>query len=254
MPNTEAMPVANDLNWDPGGEGIADLLASAEIEDCTLLPSGSNYVFLLRMHDAGAGAGIAVYKPRRGEAPLWDFPDGSLYRRERAAYLVAKDLGWDFIPPTIIREGPYGIGMVQLFIPNDPGTNYFTLRDTQGWELRRIALFDVITNNADRKGGHCLLGSDGRIWGIDHGLTFHAANKLRTVIWDYSEEAIPSALLADVRALASRLENASPVRADLDDLLDLAEVDALRKRIDGIIKHPIYPRPGFHRAVPWPPV
>ena len=129
---------------------------------------------------------------------MWDFPDGTLYRRERAAYLLATDLGWEFIPPTIIRDGPYGIGMVQLFIPNDVHANFFTLRDTYADDMRRMALFDAVSNNADRKGGHCLLGNDGRIWGIDHGLTFHESNKLRTVIWDYSEEQIPAALVADL--------------------------------------------------------
>lgn len=248
------MPPRERLPWDPGRAGIADALAGADIEECRLLPSGSNYVFLVRLREADGGAMLAVYKPRRGEAPLWDFPDGSLYRRERAAYLLAVDLGWNFIPPTVIRDGPHGIGMVQLFVPNDPAANFFTLRDKHADEMRRIALFDAITNNADRKGGHCLLGPDARIWGIDHGLTFHASNKLRTVIWDYSDEPIAAELLGAVGGLAGRLEGRGSIGDALRELLDRSEIDALRRRLDRLVREPFYPRPGSYRSVPWPPV
>jgi uncharacterized repeat protein (TIGR03843 family) len=241
-------------NWDPDLPEISDILSRAEITDCKLIPSGSNYVFLVTLLDASAGEGFAVYKPERGEAPLWDFPDGTLYRRERAAYLLANDLGWDFIPPTIVRDGPYGIGSVQLYIPHDPQTTFFTLRDDRETEMRLIALFDALANNADRKGGHCLLGPDGRIWGIDHGLTFHVSNKLRTVIWDYSEEPIAASLLDDLRALAARLERRPSIRSELEKLLDISEVEALQRRINDLLTHPVYPRPGMRRAVPWPPV
>jgi hypothetical protein len=241
-------------NWNAEAPNISDVLCRAEVSDCKLIPSGSNYVFLITLQDAEAGTGFGVYKPRRGEAPLWDFPDGSLYRRERAAYLVATDLKWAFIPPTVVRDGPYGIGSVQLFIPNDPRANFFTLRDTHESEMRRIALFDAVANNADRKGGHCLLGPEGRVWGIDHGLTFHVSNKLRTVIWDYSEEPVDPSLVRDLQALAERLENDSAIRCELNDLLDVNEVDSLRRRVDDILERPYYPRPGMRRAVPWPPV
>jgi len=248
------MPAVDLANWDPHKHRIAEILTRAEIEDCQLLPSGSNYVFLLRLRHPDAGEGLAIYKPRQGEAPLWDFPDGSLYRRERASYLLAVDLAWDFIPPTIIRDGPYGVGMVQLFIPNDPGDNFFTLRENHQDELRRIALFDAISNNADRKAGHCLLGLDGHLWGIDHGLTFHPSHKLRTVIWDYSDEAIPAALLAELAGLAARLGGGSSILAALAELLGSDEIEALRSRVSRILREPFYPRPGSHRAVPWPPV
>jgi uncharacterized repeat protein (TIGR03843 family) len=241
-------------NWDPYRGSVAAALARAEIGECDLLPTGSNYVFLVTLRDREEGEGLAVYKPRRGEAPLWDFPDGTLYRRERAAYLVSVDLGWNFVPPTIIRDGPHGVGMVQLFIPNPPRDNFFTLRDDHADEMRRIALFDVVTNNADRKGGHCLLGADGRVWGIDHGLTFHESNKLRTVIWDYSEDAIPPSLMEDLAGLAVRLNQSSAIRDGLRALLDPSEVDALRRRVETLLRERVYPRPGYHRSVPWPPV
>jgi uncharacterized repeat protein (TIGR03843 family) len=248
------MPAQRLSNWNPHADGIEDVLASAEVSDCKLLPTGSNYVFLLSLHHPVMGSGLAVYKPQRGEAPLWDFPDGSLYRRERAAYLLAMDLGWSFIPPTVVRDGPYGIGTAQLFIPNEPADNFFTLRDLHPQEMRRIALFDAIANNADRKGGHCLLDDNGKIWGIDHGLTFHTSYKLRTVIWDYSEEKIASALLRDLAGLSSRLERPGTIRDALLELLDADEVVALHGRIKRILQDPRYPRPGSHRAVPWPPV
>jgi hypothetical protein len=247
------MPAASS-SWEPFSPGIVDVLARAEVTDCKLLPSGSNYVFLVSLSDEQAGAGLGVYKPRRGEAPLWDFPDGTLYRRELASYLLAQDLGWGFIPPTVVRDGPYGIGSVQLFITNDPSANFFTLRDSHEAEMRRIALFDAIANNADRKGGHCLLGGDGLIWGIDHGLTFHVTNKLRTVIWDYSEEPITPELLADLAGLAARLSSGAVIRKTLTGLLDPAEVAALAGRIEELLGRPVYPRPGMRRAVPWPPV
>jgi hypothetical protein len=201
-----------------------------------------------------AGTGFAVYKPRRGEAPLWDFPDGSLYRRERAAFILAAELGWDFIPPTVVREGPYGIGSVQLFVDNDENANFFTLRDAYADEMRRMAVFDVIANNADRKGGHCLLAPDGRIWGIDHGLTFHEMNKLRTVIWDFSEEPVPQPLLDDVAALSGRLSQDSTASRALAELLHPSEIAALRNRLRDLLRRPFYPRPEMRRSVPWPPI
>ncbi len=242
-------------NWDPHRDDVLTVLGRAEIAECKLLPSGSNYVFLVSLSDVEAGAGFGVYKPERGEAPLWDFPDGALYRRERAAYAVAADLGWGFIPPTVVRDGPHGIGTVQLFIPHDPRQNFFTLRERHAAELRRMALFDAIANNADRKGGHCLLGPDGRLWGIDHGLTFHASYKLRTVIWDYTDEPIEETLLSDLEGLAGRLSDAgASIRVELDALLHRSEVEALCARINDLIRRRVYPRPGARRAVPWPPV
>ena len=249
-----SMEANEPWRWDPARVDGEVILERAAIEDCEPVPSGSNYVFLLCLSDPGEGQGYAIYKPRRGEAPLWDFPDGTLYRRERAAYLVSKELGWDFIPPTIVRDGPYGIGMVQLFIPNNPRINFFSLRETHEPELRRMAVFDAITNNADRKGGHCLEGPDGKVWGIDHGLTFHESNKLRTVIWDYRGDTVEPELLADLQKLSARLGKQGPFVQALGELLHPVETGALRQRVELMIKKPIYPSPGLHRSVPWPPV
>jgi uncharacterized repeat protein (TIGR03843 family) len=245
---------SESLTWSPWAEGILDILSRAEVRDCRLLPYGSNYVFLTSLWDEEAGEGLGIYKPRRGEASLWDFPDGTLYRRERAAFLLAGELGWDFVPPTVVRDGPYGIGSMQLFIVNDEQANFFTLRDTHVDEMRRIALFDVLANNADRKGGHCLLGPDEKVWGIDHGLTFHETYKLRTVIWDFSEEAIPTDLVRDLESLAGRFNGGSAISAALGELLTDDELGALRARLDQLLERRRFPKPGMRRSVPWPPI
>jgi uncharacterized repeat protein (TIGR03843 family) len=244
----------NLLTWLPCADGILDTLSRAEVRECRLLPYGSNYVFLAELWDSEAGTGLGIYKPRKGEAPLWDFPDGTLYRRERAAYLLASDLGWDFVPPTVVRDGPHGVGSMQLFIENDEQANFFTLRDSHVDELRRIALFDVLANNADRKGGHCLLANDAKIWGIDHGLTFHESYKLRTVIWDFSEESIPPSLVGDLEGFARRLVEGKEIAAGLGELLSRAELSALVARLEQLLERRRFPRPGLRRSVPWPPL
>jgi hypothetical protein len=241
-------------NWSPDDPEVLDLLARAEVEQIQLLPSGSNYVFVLSLHDAAGGRGLAVYKPRRGEAPLYDFPEGTLYRRERAAYLLSEALGWGIVPPTVVRDGPHGIGSVQLFIEHHPRASYFTMKGTRDAELRRIALFDVIANNADRKGGHCLEALDGRVWGIDHGLTFHAQGKLRTVIWDYAGEPVADALLAQTAPLLDRLRRGTNGLAELSDLLHPREVRALYERVERLLDTRTYPHPPPWRPVPWPPL
>ncbi len=239
-------------NWRWDWPGLADVLCRAEIRDIKLIPSGSNYVFILALEDEQAGPGVAVYKPRRGEAPLWDYPDGTLYRRERAAYLLSEALGWGIVPLTVVRDGPHGVGMVQLHIDHQPRQNYFTLRERRQDDLRRFAAFDVIANNGDRKGGHCLLDYEGRLWGIDHGLTFHHQGKLRTVIWDYVGEPVPPPLLADIEELLGKLERGDPATAELDALLDKAERRALRQRMERLLTVRVYPDPPPWRPVPWP--
>ena len=182
-------------------------LSAAEFQDCRPLWHSSNYVFLGQLTGDDGKAGTAVYKPRRGESPLWDFPSGTLFRREAAAYRLSRLLEWDFIPPTVIRDGPQGVGSVQAFIRHDPNSHFFSQRDEPPLvpQLKRIAVFDFIANNADRKGGHCLLDDDGRIWGIDHGLCFHEEYKMRTVIWDWAEEAVPEEWLAAVEDVGLRV-------------------------------------------------
>lgn len=214
---------------------------------------GSNYTFVATVND-GELSMPAVYKPCIGERPLWDFDHETLCRREVAAYLVSARLGWPNIPPTALGTGPHGPGSVQLYIEGDHEEHFFSLRDTGRYhdDFRRIALFDALVNNADRKGGHCLLGSDGRIWSIDHGLTFHAEFKLRTVIWDYAGEAIPSGWLADLTALDASLAPDQPLRTALSALLTGSEIDALVRRLRRLIRRAELPLPGPGRNVPYP--
>ncbi len=241
-------------SWSPAEPCVVTFLERAAIVRVELLPSGSNYVFSALLEDDEGGRSAAIYKPRRGEAPLHDFPDGTLYRRERAAYVVSRALGWRLIPPTVVRDGPHGPGAVQLFIEHRPRSSYFTMKGRRERELQRMALFDAAVNNADRKGGHCLEALDGHIWGIDHGLTFHSQNKLRTVIWDYAGAEIPNDLLDELRPLAGWVTERAHGLAELDELLHPTEVRALVARIERLCREGSYPLPPPWRPVPWPPL
>jgi len=240
--------------WSPDRPDALDLLRDSAVEEAALLAAGSNYVYLVTLQHREHGEGYAVYKPQRGEAPLSDFPDGTLYRREYAAYLVSEALGWRLVPPTIIREEglPYGIGALQLFVEHDPSHHYFNLRDGRIEDMKRIALFDWVTNNADRKGGHTLLARDGRLWCIDQGLTFHVDDKLRTVIWDFQGQPVPAHLLADVCRLGERLESDQDFRDVLLRLITPAELERLQYRIDLVDRLRVYPPPPQYRPYPWP--
>jgi uncharacterized repeat protein (TIGR03843 family) len=231
-------------------ERVLELLRRGHIELHGILPWSSNYTYLASVRDGDLEC-MAVYKPRRGERPLWDFPRGTLYLREYAAYLVSQTLGWPLIPLTIIRDGPQGPGALQLYIENDPQANYFTFRDERIEDVQRIAAFDQIVNNADRKAGHCLLGEDGRIWAIDHGITFHVEPKLRTVIWEFTGQPIPPALLADLHDLCTRLQPGAPLAEALKQLLAPQEMRALRARLEHLIADATFPEPD---TIPWPPV
>ncbi len=217
-----------------------------------LLAWSSNYTFLMGISD-GEVDRLAIYKPRRGERPLWDFPDGTLCQREVAAFLLSEALGWHIVPPTILRDGPQGIGSVQLYIEHDPEQNYFTFGHHLRPQLMRIALFDHLVNNADRKGGHCLLDSNGQIWAIDHGICFHTQPKLRTVIWDFAGEPIPPALLETIGKLCGELSEPE-LRQALSALLSRAEIEALQRRAEQLVTTGVYPHPGPGRNYPWPPV
>ncbi len=229
------------------------MLCEGEAEAAYLLPSGSNYVFVLVLRFPDVSPGLAVYKPRQGEAPLWDFPAGTLYRREYAAYLVARAGGWDFVPPTVVRDGPQGVGAVQLFIDHDPRQNIFTFGAEREAEIRDLAAFDLVANNADRKAGHCLLDAAGRMWAIDHGLTFHTDHKLRTVLWDFAGQPVADASLVRMRRVLEALKG-DDLRSELGALLHPAEVAALRARCERLLEQPTYPQPGGYRPYPWPPV
>ncbi len=227
------------------------LLATGELELYGLFPWSSNYTFLVIVRHAHQHT-RAIYKPIRGERPLWDFPPGTLALREVAAYLVSEALGWQLVPPTVLRDGPYGPGAVQLYIEADPEQNYFTFGPDHPQAAQRLALFDAVVNNADRKAGHCLIDAQGHIWAIDHGVCFSAEPKLRTVIWDFAGQPIPADLLKDLRAFQEQLEQASKTRQALARLLSPQEIEALRHRLNALIQKGTFPKPGQERSYPWP--
>lgn len=237
MPADERPPVADALT----------VLTEGKVEILGRMPWSSNATFLALVSLDGVQL-RAIYKPHRGERRLWDFPDG-LYRREVAAYQLAQALGWPLIPETIVRESaPFGVGSLQRFVDADFEQHYFTLLEEprHGPALRAMAAFDVVANNADRKGGHCLLDSEDRIWGIDHGLCFNTVPKLRTVIWDFAGEAVDEALRADLRRLA--LDPPEP----LVPLLAEAEIDAVVRRAERLATKAVFPEPSDERPYPWP--
>jgi Phosphatidylinositol 3- and 4-kinase len=233
---------------------IPRALAEGEIEVLGLMPDSSNDTLLTRCRSEDQEC-FAIYKPARGEAPLWDFPDGTLHRREVAAYVVADALGWPNVPPTVLRDGPMGPGSLQLFVRFDATEHYFTLGAERADDFRRIAMFDIVVNNADRKAGHCLLGEDGAIWVIDHGVCFSDEPKLRTVIWDFIDEPIPRVLADDLARFGAGLVAGGATRRALEALLAPAEVDATAERLDRLVASGRFPEPepGV-RPIPWPPI
>ncbi len=238
-------------------EQVLETLHLGEMEEKGLLPYSSNHSFLVVV-EHGDLALPAVYKPQRGEAPLWDFEWGTLCKRETAAYEISRALGWGVVPPTVLRMGSRGLGSVQFFIEHDREAHYFSAAEDARYAdaFRRLALFDFIVNNADRKSGHCLIGVDGRVWAIDHGICFHAEYKLRTVIWEFSCEMIEEEYLADLSLLHNELADAhSALRQCMIEFLNQAEFSAMRKRIEHLLRTRIYPAPSSHRRnFPWPPI
>ncbi len=236
-------------------ERLLDVLARGQVDaEHGVMRWSSNYAFLLSVTLDEVTA-LAVYKPQRGERPLWDFPDGTLCYREAAAFHTSRALGWQIVPPTVLREGPHGIGSVQFFIEHDPEQNYFSLDETFHPQLRRFALFDYLINNADRKGGHVLLDPSGHLWGIDHGIAFHRDHKLRTVIWDFAGQPVADELLADIERLLACLDDADSafVRA-MCELLSEGERLAFRRRVEKLLHSRRYPQHGPGPNFPWPPV
>lgn len=236
-------------------ERLLEVLAQGRVDaEHGVMRWSSNYTFLLTI-TLDEVTTLAVYKPQRGERPLWDFPDGTLCYRETAAFHTSHALGWQIVPPTLLREGPHGIGSVQFYIDHDPEQNYFSLDETFHPQLRRIALFDYLINNADRKGGHVLLDAAGHLWGIDHGIAFNRDHKLRTVIWDFAGELVADALLADVERLLAYLDDAGSAFARaMCELLAEGERQAFRRRIEKMLRSKRYPQPGPGPNFPWPPV
>jgi uncharacterized repeat protein (TIGR03843 family) len=216
---------------------------------------GSNYTFLATLTYKGEALKV-VYKPVRGEQPLWDFPTGSLGKREVAAYLVSEALGWVRVPPTVFRrKGPLGPGSLQQYIEHDPNYHYFTFSPEDRQRLRPTVLFDLLLNNADRKGSHVLVDANQQIWLIDQGLTFNIDDKLRTVIWDFAGEPIPAGLINDLNSLVTRLEPGAGLREQLLPYLSAGEVRALAARTRRLLESKEFPIPTEDRRVyPWPPV
>jgi uncharacterized repeat protein (TIGR03843 family) len=219
---------------------------------------GSNYTFLLEVEHPDGNV-KAVYKPNRGVRPLWDFASPTLARREVAAYLVSEALGWYQVPPTIYRkDGPLGPGSVQLYIEHDPEYHYFNFSEEDRQRLRPAALFDLLINNADRKGSHLLVDPNRRIWLIDHGICFHVEDKLRTIIWDFGGEPLPEVLCSDLTRfrlqLADQSENGH-LSKSMSKYLSNGEINALGRRAELLTRAGRFPNPDSNRRpYPWPPV
>jgi hypothetical protein len=247
------LPIRNDL------EAVAAirLLTDGELQLVGRLVVSSNNALLgtvsLPSDDERERLSAAcVYKPIRGERPLWDFPDGTLAGREVAAYRVSEATPWGIVPPTVLRDGPFGPGMVQLWLAPDETVDPIAMVVAADERLRAVSLFDAIVNNADRKVGHLLPMADGRVLGVDHGICFHEEPKLRTVLWRWQGQSLRDEECEVVAALRADVEG--PLGRDLRRLLTRAEVRALARRLDALLRDPRFPEPDPDRpAIPWPP-
>ncbi|MFJ2830987.1 SCO1664 family protein [Streptomyces sp. NPDC087263] len=264
----------------PRSVTTAELLAKGELKVRGRIREASNAVLYCSVSYEGRDA-FCVYKPVAGERPLWDFPDGNLAQREVAAYEVSEATGWGLVPTTVLRDGPYGEGMCQLWIEAAPEAELLALVDgeepSEGWKaigfaevaegktallvhaddarLRRLAVLDAVINNADRKGGHLLPAGEGRLYGIDHGVTFNAENKLRTLLWGWAGESLPAEAVSVLSALRDGLAPGAPLATRLAELVTAAEVDATRARVEAMLASGKHPEPsGEWPAIPWPPV
>jgi len=231
-----------------GEERVLALLADGEVEILGLMPYASNATLLTKVTD-GDLTSLAVYKPQRGERPLWDFPGGTLCYREYAAWIVDRALGFGLVPPAVLRDGPAGFGALQFFVEPDEDVDLTELPSTHPDELRRMCAFDVVSNNADRKAGHCIVDPRGKLWGVDHGICFHVEPKLRTVIWLFEDEPLPS----DVVGGLERFCADDTARRTLSELLDPDEVEMTYRRVARLLSGGRFPAPGAGRNVPWPP-
>jgi uncharacterized repeat protein (TIGR03843 family) len=232
--------------------GVEAVLRRGEVEVLGLLPYSSNYTFLAHLR-AEAAETHAVYKPERGERPLWDFPPGTLAAREVAAFRVSEVAGWKIVPPTVLREdAPLGAGSLQLFVEHDPDVHYLTLMQQRLEEFRVFAALDVVINNADRKAGHVLEDAEGRVWGVDHGLTFNLEPKLRTVIWQFAQEPLGAPIRQDLERLVDELTRSGGLGDELADLLSPDESSATLARTRALLAKDRFPAPSSERPLPWP--
>jgi hypothetical protein len=234
---------------------ILSTLESGQITVTGEFMWGSNYTFAVEVTQ-GKQTLQGVYKPTKGERPLWDFPRASLAHREVSAYLVSNALGWDFVPPTVYRkDGPAGPGSLQLYVDHDPEYNYFSFSQSELQRLRPVVAFDLVINNADRKGSHVMVDKDNHLWLIDHGVSFHRQDKLRTVIWNFAGEPIPEDLCLDLKSLKSKLDHGTDLHRRLEDHLSGQEIDAIARRTLKLIELMKFPDPHPNRRpYPWPPV
>ncbi|GHH92289.1 phosphatidylinositol kinase [Streptomyces capillispiralis] len=260
---------------------VAVLLAEGELTVRGRIREASNAALYCTVTHEGLEA-ACVYKPVAGERPLWDFPDGTLAGREVAAYEVSRATGWGLVPPTVLRDGPYGEGMCQLWIETAPaGAELLALVDAEepepGWKavgfaevgegrtallvhadderLRRLSVLDAVINNADRKGGHLLPTADGLLYGIDHGVTFNVEDKLRTLLWGWAGEPLTEEALDVLKGLRKALADGGTLTTALTPLITPAEVDAARARVEALLTSGVHPEPGGRwPAIPWPPV
>ncbi|QFR02429.1 SCO1664 family protein [Streptomyces phaeolivaceus] len=256
------------------------LLAEGELTVRGRVREASNAVLYCTVSYEGREA-ACVYKPVAGERPLWDFPDGTLAQREVAAYEVSEATGWGLVPPTVLRDGPYGEGMCQLWIEGEAGSELLALVEGEeageGWKavgfaevgdgetallvhaddrrLRRLAVLDAVVNNADRKGGHLLPAAEGRLYGIDHGVTFNVENKLRTLLWGWAGESLTEEAVRVLEGLRDALAEGGALAGRLVALITPAELDATRERVAALLRTGRHPQPsGDWPAIPWPPV
>jgi len=236
-------------------ETLQSVLENGEIELKGQFTRSYNYTFLVNVCYAGREI-PAVYKPGRGEQPLWDFPENTLAGREVCAYLVSQALGFGLVPLTLLRDGPLGPGSLQRYIDYNPDYNYFTFKPAELERLRPVALFDLLVNNADRKGGHILIQKRTRkLFLIDHGLCFHAEDKLRTVVWDFAGQQIPADLLSALSSFSMRLSEPGELAAGLEPYLVPEEITALQARARALSRAGQFPfPPADRRAFPYPPI
>jgi len=233
-------------------EQALELLRTGTIEVTGRLVEASN-VTLLAEISTDADIAECVYKPIAGERPLWDFPDGTLAGRELATYLVSAATGWRVVPPTLLREGPYGPGMVQLWMDGDPTVDLIELARSDRPALRRMAVLDVVVNNADRKGGHLIPMPDGHVYGVDHGICFSAEPKLRTLLWRWAGRPLPDEAVETLEQLTTDL--CADLGAALEEHLTVTEVEQTRRRVARLLRTGIHPEPsGDWPALPWPPI
>ena len=241
------MPAPPELDL----EGALTLLREGELSVEGRLVDASNATLYCTTSLAGVTA-ACVYKPVRGERPLWDFPDGTLAGRELGAYLVSAATGWGVVPPTVLRDGPFGTGMCQLWVDVDETVDLQVLARSDPEDLRRMAVLDAVINNADRKGGHLLPTPEGRVHGVDHGICFSAEDKLRTLLWQWRGEPLSDEAVEVLSRLRAELEG--QLENDLSEHLTRREVRRTKERIDALLATGLHPYPSQDwPAIPWPP-